>query len=89
MVETAVKRCADLGSQNVIAMDTSAYIELDVNDFVQEHHKAGQKITVAYDEGGPLHAAMVNGADGDIAATWMQRSFIYPHTPRDINTAPT
>src|SRR6185312_9733682 len=30
MVETAVKRCADLGSQNVIVMDTSAYIELDV-----------------------------------------------------------
>ena len=83
MVETAVKRCADLGSQNVIVMDTSAYLELDVNDFVQEHHKAGQKITVAYDEGGPLHTAMVNGADGDIAATWMQRSFIYPqHTAR-------
>ena len=83
MVETAVKHCADLGSQNVVVMDTSAYIELDVSNFVHEHHKAGQKITVAYDEAGPLHIAMVNSADADMAATWMQRSFIYPqHTSR-------
>lgn len=88
LVEIAVKRCADYGAQNVILMETSAYVELDVNDLVHEHQSGGQQITVAYDEFGPLQVAIVNSADREVAATWTERKFLYPqHTARYLHRA--
>jgi NDP-sugar pyrophosphorylase family protein len=78
LIESAVKRCSEHGVENVVLMEASAYIELDFKDFLQAHQSGNQRLTLAYDESGPLPVALVSSSEPELAASVFQRNLRFP-----------
>ena len=78
LIEKAVKRCSEHAVENVVLMEASAYIELDVKDFLQVHQFGNQRMTLAHDEFGPLPVALVSSSEPELASSLFQRTLLFP-----------
>lgn len=78
LVETAVKRCSDQGMEQVLLMETSAYLELEIKDFLQIHRSSRQRVTLAFDKFGSLPAALVGSSDSELAGSLLDRKLLLP-----------
>lgn len=78
LIETAVKRCSEHAVENVVLMGASAYLELDVKDFLQVHQAGNQRVTLAYDESGSLPVALLSSAEPELAPSLFERNLLFP-----------
>jgi NDP-sugar pyrophosphorylase family protein len=66
-VDAAIVRAAGEGTRRVLAIEASAYVELNVAELVHFQRESQQRATFVSDAAGPLPIALIDGKHTDIA----------------------